>query len=290
MPANAAGMAARLERFPPVLNGWGFPRRRFSDAGFVPVRGGRHGCRECCLMIFGIDAHAAFILGAIEAKDDVTLVELQALLAERGTPVGIGTLWRFFDRHRITRKKDGARHRAGSPRRPETPRSRAAGLHRRDLGIDQHGAAPWPLSPRRAAALRGAAWALEDHHPRRRPAPHRHGSANGARRSDQPRCLRRLCPPSARVRPEAGRHRSWTTCRATKRPRHAMRSKRLAQKGDRRGRDGRLERNGNQGSNGRIHLPPTARIAPPPRPVTHFQMQAAERDSLSWRSLLSPLE
>ncbi len=52
-----------------------------------------------------IDAHAAFILGSIEAKDDITLVELQALLADRGTPVGIGTLWRFFDRHRITRKK-----------------------------------------------------------------------------------------------------------------------------------------------------------------------------------------
>jgi len=52
-----------------------------------------------------IEAHAGFILGAIEAKDDVTLIELQALLAERGTPVGIGTLWRFFDRHRITRKK-----------------------------------------------------------------------------------------------------------------------------------------------------------------------------------------
>lgn len=27
------------------------------------------------------------------------------LLAERGTPVGIGTPWRFLDRHRITRKK-----------------------------------------------------------------------------------------------------------------------------------------------------------------------------------------
>ena len=51
-----------------------------------------------------IEAHAGF-MGAIEAKDDVTLIELQALLAERGTPVGIGTLWRFFDRHRITRKK-----------------------------------------------------------------------------------------------------------------------------------------------------------------------------------------
>jgi len=62
-----------------------------------------------------IDAHATFILEAIEAKDDITLVELQALLAGRGTPVGIGTLWRFFDRHRITRKK-----------RPRTPPSRIA--------------------------------------------------------------------------------------------------------------------------------------------------------------------
>ena len=52
-----------------------------------------------------IEAHADFILGAIETKDDITLVELQARLAERGTPVGIGTLWRFFDRHKITRKK-----------------------------------------------------------------------------------------------------------------------------------------------------------------------------------------
>ena len=35
-----------------------------------------------------VDAHAAFIPGAIEAKDDITLAELQALLGERGTPVG----------------------------------------------------------------------------------------------------------------------------------------------------------------------------------------------------------
>jgi transposase len=52
-----------------------------------------------------INAHGAFILAAVEAKDDITLVELQALLAERGTPVGIGTLWRFSDRHRNTCEK-----------------------------------------------------------------------------------------------------------------------------------------------------------------------------------------
>jgi|AutmiccommunBRH5_1029478.scaffolds.fasta_scaffold05559_2 transposase len=52
-----------------------------------------------------IEAHAAFILGCVEATDDITLVEIQALLAERGVAVGVGTLWRFFDRHRVTRKK-----------------------------------------------------------------------------------------------------------------------------------------------------------------------------------------
>ena len=52
-----------------------------------------------------IEAHAGFLLDATETKDDITLVEMQALLAERGTPVGLGTLWRFFDRHGISRKK-----------------------------------------------------------------------------------------------------------------------------------------------------------------------------------------
>jgi transposase len=64
--------------------------------------GDRHAAR--------IDAYATLILEGIETKDDITLVELQGLLAERSTPVGIGPLWRFFDRHRIARKKDGPRH------------------------------------------------------------------------------------------------------------------------------------------------------------------------------------
>lgn len=37
-----------------------------------------------------IDAHTTFLLAAIETKDDITLVELRVLLAERGTAVGIG--------------------------------------------------------------------------------------------------------------------------------------------------------------------------------------------------------
>ena len=52
-----------------------------------------------------IEAHADFLLALVENEGDPTLAEIQARLAERGTPVGIGTLWRFFARHGITRKK-----------------------------------------------------------------------------------------------------------------------------------------------------------------------------------------
>ena len=38
-------------------------------------------------------------------RKDVTLAELQELLEKRGARFGIGTLWRFFDRHGITVKK-----------------------------------------------------------------------------------------------------------------------------------------------------------------------------------------
>jgi len=60
-----------------------------------------------------IEAHAAAIMGWVAETPDITLMELQAKLAARGVGVGIGTLWRFFDRHRITLKK-----------RPRTRRSR----------------------------------------------------------------------------------------------------------------------------------------------------------------------
>jgi transposase len=52
-----------------------------------------------------IDAHAALILGLIEQKSDITRAEIQSELARAGVAAGIGTIWRFFDRHRITRKK-----------------------------------------------------------------------------------------------------------------------------------------------------------------------------------------
>jgi transposase len=52
-----------------------------------------------------IEAQAALILALVDERSDITLEELRTALAERGVAVGHGTLWRFFDRRGITRKK-----------------------------------------------------------------------------------------------------------------------------------------------------------------------------------------
>jgi transposase len=59
------------------------------------------------------EAHAAAIFSALEASPDLTLEELRERLAKEGVFVSYGGLWRFLDRHKITRKK-----------RPRTPASR----------------------------------------------------------------------------------------------------------------------------------------------------------------------
>jgi transposase len=52
-----------------------------------------------------IEAHGPLILALVEETPDLTLEELRALLRARGVAAGYGTLWRFFARRRITRKK-----------------------------------------------------------------------------------------------------------------------------------------------------------------------------------------
>lgn len=52
-----------------------------------------------------IEAHAPLILAMLAETPDLTLAEIKAKLADRGIAAGIGTLWRFFERHRITLKK-----------------------------------------------------------------------------------------------------------------------------------------------------------------------------------------
>jgi transposase len=101
-----------------------------------------------------IERHAETILGIAAANDrDITLAEIKAALAKKGIEASIGGLWRFFDRHRITRKKVGSCERAESSRHPEKtaglvrrttrPRSRAPRLHRRS-GASATGASDAP--------------------------------------------------------------------------------------------------------------------------------------------------
>lgn len=53
-----------------------------------------------------IEAEAAFLLARVAETPDVTLAELREVLGrERGLSVAVSTLWRFFDRRRITLKK-----------------------------------------------------------------------------------------------------------------------------------------------------------------------------------------
>lgn len=65
-----------------------------------------------------LEAHRDWLLELVRQEPDLTLEEIQLrLLHEREQKSGIGSVWRFFDRHGISFKKKPARGRAGSPRR-----------------------------------------------------------------------------------------------------------------------------------------------------------------------------
>jgi transposase len=76
---------------------WRMLARSQGDVSPGPLGGDRRSGR--------IEGHAELILGLLEKKRDATLAELRAGLAEHGLAVGMGTLWRFFDRRKITLKK-----------------------------------------------------------------------------------------------------------------------------------------------------------------------------------------
>ena len=62
-----------------------------------------------------IETYRNIILAAVEAKADMTLVEIaQMLRDEHGAAFAPSTIWRFLDRHAMTVKKNGARQRAGT--------------------------------------------------------------------------------------------------------------------------------------------------------------------------------
>ncbi len=73
-----------------------------------------------------IEAHAAQVLALIDTTPDISLAEIaEHLLAEHGERFVPSVLWRFFDRHDITVKKNGARQRASATGRGRGARSLA---------------------------------------------------------------------------------------------------------------------------------------------------------------------
>jgi len=62
-----------------------------------------------------LEKHKQWLLDLIAAEPDLTLEEVRARLrSQMKQKAGIGSVWRFFDRHGITFKKNSARGRAGS--------------------------------------------------------------------------------------------------------------------------------------------------------------------------------
>ena len=62
-----------------------------------------------------LEKHRQWLLNLVAAEPDLTLEEIRARLrAEKRQKAGIGSIWRFYDRHDIAFKKNSARRRTGS--------------------------------------------------------------------------------------------------------------------------------------------------------------------------------
>ena len=57
----------------------------------------------------------SWLLALITQQADLTLEEIRERLAERGVQVAVSSIWRFYDRHGISFKKDRARRGAAAP-------------------------------------------------------------------------------------------------------------------------------------------------------------------------------
>ena len=60
-----------------------------------------------------LDAHEAWLLALLSEEADLTLEEIRdRLAAEREATSCVNSLWRFYERHKISYKKNRARRRA----------------------------------------------------------------------------------------------------------------------------------------------------------------------------------
>jgi transposase len=89
--------AMRFEVSPSSVSRW--RGKLLREGGIKPKRQG--GDRKSAR----IEAYAELILATVAASPDITLVELQAILKDEGLAAGIGSIWRFFHRRKITLKK-----------------------------------------------------------------------------------------------------------------------------------------------------------------------------------------
>jgi transposase len=64
-----------------------------------------------------LKAHTVWLLALVGERADLTLEEIRGLLDERGMRVAVSSIWRFFDRHGLSFKKNRARRRAAARRR-----------------------------------------------------------------------------------------------------------------------------------------------------------------------------
>mgnify|MGYP001797906388 CR=1 FL=1 len=84
--------------------------KRFQVAGEIsplPSGGDRRSGR--------IEAQRGYLLGLIRRTPDITLLEIrERLIANCGERFSVSVLWRFFERHKITFQKNGARRGAAA--------------------------------------------------------------------------------------------------------------------------------------------------------------------------------
>ena len=82
---------------------------RWTTTGSVEAKSGTGHCRS------PLEKHNQWLLDLVAAEPDLTLKEICARLrSEKKQTAGIGSVWRFYERHEITYKKNTARRRAGS--------------------------------------------------------------------------------------------------------------------------------------------------------------------------------
>ncbi|WP_159992489.1 IS630 family transposase [Roseomonas sp. 18066] len=98
--SSCRAAAARFGVSPSSAIRWCALVRQVGSVAPGPLGGDRRSAR--------IEAYAGLILDLVDKQPDMTLKEIQGALAKASVPVGIGSLWRFFQRHGITRKKKSA--------------------------------------------------------------------------------------------------------------------------------------------------------------------------------------